>query len=202
MRILTPQPQLGRLMRFLYANNAFSKAHSKIYKAFNRPSSYISHSRILLTYAHGRLRVRERLYPSPMVFRLPRPELVSGKFHRASAINHQQTWYPIRLLSLCLLLYTHYWISRETLIFEIPSCNNGFSRRQLWVGCVATEPLIAPTNKLFIQMNTCTIYQNLSGLKAYLLFLFTFSITKSSIPLYSHLLVESQPPHKVTALGC
>jgi hypothetical protein len=44
------------------------------------------------------------------------------EFQQYLLLKNLLFFFPIRLLSLCLLLYTHYWASRETLVFEIPSC--------------------------------------------------------------------------------
>ena len=88
-----------RVQSTSYATPAYKFYDNRIRKytsSTNRPSSYTDHSRILLTYTHGRLSNGGSIHASPMAFplhlaaslstSLPRPKSISGKFHRASAL--------------------------------------------------------------------------------------------------------------------
>lgn len=115
----------------------------------------------MASYFHASPMVCPLLPDRVSIGKLPRPRSIRGKFHRASALINFKfiTCNYLSIIFLfpfgyfrfayCYTLITEFQGIRLFLSYLVAN-NNGFSRRQLWVGCVATEPLVTPISKLFI----------------------------------------------------
>lgn len=114
----------------------------------------------MASYFHASPMVCLLLPDRVSIGKLPRPRSIRGKFHRASALNNL-IYLPVTIFLVYLFPFGYFRFAYcYTLITELQGIrlflsylvvnNNGFSRRQLWVGCVATEPLVTPISKLFI----------------------------------------------------